>query len=41
MAIIRYEPWNLLNQLQQELERSRDDKSGEGAVLQQQNGRLQ
>ena len=32
MAIIRYEPWNLLNQLQQELERSRDDKSGEGAV---------
>jgi HSP20 family protein len=32
MAIIRYEPWNLLNQLQQELERSKDDKSGEGAV---------
>ena len=32
MAIIRYEPWNLLNQLHQELERSRDDKSGEGAV---------
>ena len=32
MAIIRYEPWGLLNQLQKELERSRDDKSGEGAV---------
>lgn len=32
MAIIRYEPWNLLNQLQKELERSRDDKSGEGTV---------
>jgi HSP20 family protein len=32
MAIIRYEPWNLLHQLQQELERSRDDKSDEGAV---------
>ncbi|MEQ1637964.1 MAG: Hsp20/alpha crystallin family protein [Methylococcales bacterium] len=32
MAIIRYEPWNLLNQLQKELERSRDDKSGEGSV---------
>jgi len=32
MAIIRYEPWNLLDQLQQELELSRGDKSGEGAV---------
>ena len=32
MAIIRYEPWNLLNQLQKELERSRDDKTGEGTV---------
>ncbi|MFA5924252.1 MAG: Hsp20/alpha crystallin family protein [Methylococcaceae bacterium] len=32
MAINRYEPWTLLNQLHQELERSRDDKSGEGAV---------
>jgi HSP20 family protein len=32
MAITRYEPWNLLNQLQKELERSRDDKSGEGTV---------
>jgi HSP20 family protein len=32
MAIIRYEPWGLLNQLQKELERSRDDKSGEGTV---------
>jgi HSP20 family protein len=32
MAIIRYKPWNLLDQLQQELELSRGDKSGEGAV---------
>ena len=32
MAIIRYEPWGLLNQLQKELERSRDDKSGEGTI---------
>jgi len=32
MAIIRYEPWGLLNQLQKELERSKDDKSGEGTV---------
>jgi HSP20 family protein len=32
MAIIRYEPWNLLHQLQKELEHSRDDKSGEGTV---------
>jgi HSP20 family protein len=32
MAVIRYEPWNLLNQLQKELEYSRDDKSSEGTV---------
>ncbi|MCX7086793.1 MAG: Hsp20/alpha crystallin family protein [Methylococcales bacterium] len=32
MAIIRYEPWNLLNQLQKELEHSREDKSNEGSV---------
>ena len=32
MAIIRYKPWDLLDQLQQELELSRGDKSGEGAV---------
>ena len=32
MSIIRYKPWNLLDQLQQELELSRGDKSGEGAV---------
>lgn len=32
MAIMRYEPWSLLSQLQKELERSRDDKSGEGTV---------
>jgi HSP20 family protein len=32
MAIMRYEPWSLLNQLQKELERSWDDKSGDGAI---------
>ena len=32
MAIIRYEPWGLLNQLQKELELSKDDKSGEGTI---------
>lgn len=32
MAIIRYEPWGLLNQLQKELALSRDDKAGEGSV---------
>ncbi len=32
MAIIRYEPWGLLNQLQKELALSRDDKTGEGSV---------
>ena len=32
MAITRYEPWNLLNQLQKELERSQSDKPGEGLI---------
>jgi HSP20 family protein len=32
MAITRYEPWSLLNQLQRELERSQNDKSGEGSI---------
>lgn len=32
MAIIRYEPWGLLNQLQRELSLSQDDKAGEGSV---------
>jgi HSP20 family protein len=32
MAIIRYEPWSLLSQLQKELERSYDVQSGEGSV---------
>lgn len=32
MSIIRYEPWNLLNQLQKELERSRDHENGEGSI---------
>ncbi|MCX7094164.1 MAG: Hsp20/alpha crystallin family protein [Methylobacter sp.] len=32
MAIIRYEPWGLLNQLQKELALSRDDKAGEGSI---------
>jgi len=32
MAIIRYEPWGLLNQLQRELALSKDDKTGEGSV---------
>ncbi|MDD1605397.1 MAG: Hsp20/alpha crystallin family protein [Methylococcaceae bacterium] len=32
MAIIRYEPWSLLSQLQKELERSHDVQSGEGSV---------
>lgn len=32
MAIIRYEPWGLLNQLQRELSFSRDEKAGEGSV---------
>lgn len=32
MAIIRYEPWGLLNQLQKELARSQEDKSSEGSI---------
>jgi len=32
MAIIRYEPWGLLNQLQRELSLSQDEKAGEGSV---------
>lgn len=32
MAIIRYEPWGLLNQLQRELALSKDDKGGESSV---------
>jgi HSP20 family protein len=32
MAITRYEPWSLLNQLQKELERSQNDKPGEGSI---------
>jgi HSP20 family protein len=32
MAITRYEPWSLLNQLQKELERTQSDKPGEGSI---------
>ncbi len=32
MAITRYEPWSLLNQLQKELERSSEGKAGESSV---------
>lgn len=32
MAIIRYEPWSLLSQLQKELERSQDVQSSESSV---------
>lgn len=32
MAITRYEPWGLLNQLQRELARSQDDKTSEGSI---------
>lgn len=32
MAIIRYEPWGLLNQLQRELSLSRDEQAGEGSI---------
>ncbi|MFU8787382.1 MAG: Hsp20/alpha crystallin family protein [Methylobacter sp.] len=32
MAIMRYEPWGLLNQLQRELNLSQDEKAGEGSV---------
>ncbi len=31
MAITRYEPWGLLTQLQRELERVRDDVTGDGS----------
>jgi HSP20 family protein len=33
MAITRYEPWGLLNQLQKELERSYRDQNGEGSSV--------
>ena len=32
MAITRYEPWNLLNQLQRELSRAHEDDSAEGSI---------
>jgi HSP20 family protein len=32
MAIIRYEPWSLLSQLQKELERSQETHNGESSV---------
>ncbi|MFA6162741.1 MAG: Hsp20/alpha crystallin family protein [Methylobacter sp.] len=32
MAITRYEPWGLLNQLQRELARSQEDKTSEGSI---------
>ena len=32
MAIIRYEPWGLLNQLQKELERSQESQNSEGSI---------
>lgn len=32
MAITRYEPWGLLNQLQRELAHSQDDKTSEGSI---------
>ena len=32
MAITRYEPWGLLNQLQKELERAHDVEGGEGSI---------
>jgi HSP20 family protein len=32
MAITRYEPWSLLNQLQKEIERSQEGKAGESSV---------
>ena len=32
MAIMRYEPWSLLNQLQQQLESSYDDHGSEGSI---------
>jgi len=33
MAIIRYEPWSLLSQLQKELERSHDVQNGENSSV--------
>jgi HSP20 family protein len=32
MAITRYEPWSLLNQLQKELLSSQDEKASEGSI---------
>lgn len=32
MAITRYQPWSLLEQLQKELERSPEGKNGEGSI---------
>lgn len=32
MAIARYQPWSLLNQLQKELERNQEDKNSDGMV---------
>jgi HSP20 family protein len=32
MAITRYEPWSLLNQLQRELQGSQDENSSEGSI---------
>ena len=32
MAIMRYEPWSLLNQLHKELESSYHDTGGEGSI---------
>ena len=32
MAIMRYEPWSLLNRLHKELESSYDDTGGEGSI---------
>ena len=32
MAIMRYEPWSLLNQLQKELEDSSGEQRGEGSI---------
>lgn len=32
MAIIRHDPWGVLNQLQRELALSREEKSGEGSI---------
>ena len=33
MAITRYEPWSLLNQLQKELERAHEGEGGEGSIV--------